>query len=125
LRFSRGFLRFPPVSGVQIFHNLPAIIIGLVSRKVSAYLFPALGGLDSYSEHLSPTLLRNQLVNPGRLAAEKRRNRPLLIEGRKRVAKILKNAFCHSLLPDVWKQRHPQAVRQYRVEERLRCRGRV
>jgi transposase len=24
----------------------------------------------------------------------------------------------HSLLPDVWKQRHPEAVRQYRVEER-------
>jgi transposase len=24
----------------------------------------------------------------------------------------------HSLLPDVWKQTHPQAVRQYRVEER-------
>lgn len=24
----------------------------------------------------------------------------------------------HSLLPDVWKQRHPEAVREYRVEER-------
>jgi transposase len=24
----------------------------------------------------------------------------------------------HNLLPDVWKQRHPEAVRQYRVEER-------
>ena len=24
----------------------------------------------------------------------------------------------HSLLPDVWKQRHPEAIREYRVEER-------
>ena len=24
----------------------------------------------------------------------------------------------HSLLPDVWKQTHPEAVRDYRVEER-------
>ena len=24
----------------------------------------------------------------------------------------------HSLLPDVWKQTHPEAIRQYRVEER-------
>ena len=24
----------------------------------------------------------------------------------------------HSLLPDVWKQSHPEAVREYRVEER-------
>jgi hypothetical protein len=22
------------------------------------------------------------------------------------------------LLPDIWKQRHPEAIRQYRVEER-------
>ena len=24
----------------------------------------------------------------------------------------------HSLLPDVWKQTHPEAIREYRVEER-------